>query len=415
MTYKIPPAMLAMLVLGGLGLMAQIPPPAPPSADERVMPGTPAPREAKPAKEKSAEKAAQPGAAAKKQATPVKPAPPAAPDAEQLDDTPIIRATVNVVLVPTTVTDKSGGVINGLRPEDFTLYDNDQKQEISRDVAFLPLSLVICIQRSHHVEQVLPKIQRMGDVMRDLLIGQDGEAAILSFDHRIEVLQDFTNDPQKINEAMAKLRPGGMNSRLNDTVNLATRMLRNKKDRRKVILLIAETLDRSSEARPREVATNLQVHNIDLYTLNISRIVTLTTARPEVPRPDPLPPGARPRPGVAAMDPTTQAQWTGTAGMGAELIPAIEEIFRATKGIFVKNPAELYTKFTGGRELSFITQADLERAIADIGAEIRSQYILSYTPNNKLEGGFHKIRVEVDRPALKVRTRPGYWMAATPE
>ncbi len=382
-------------------MLAQIPQPTP--KDVRVLPGTAAPKDDRPAPPKVEVQTVKP------------PAPPAQPQEAFPDDTPIIRATVNVVLVPTTVTDKNNRVVNGLQPQDFTLYDNDQPQEISRDVAFLPLSMVICIQRSDHVEKVLPKIHKMGDVMRDLLVGQDGEAAIISFANNVDLVQDFTNDAAKINQAVSTLRAAGRNNRLNDAVNQATYMLRNKKDRRKVILLISETLDRSSEARPREVATNLQIHNIDLYTLNINRLVTLGTTRPDLPRPDPLPPGARPRVGVGPMDPTTQAQISGTFGYGADFVPAIEELFRGVKAIFIKNPAELYTKFTGGRELSFITQTDLERAITDIGAEIRSQYLLSYTPNNKMEGGFHKIRVEVNRRDLKIRTRPGYWMAAIPE
>lgn len=397
MRYLIP---LTAAALTCAAMLAQIPRPTP--QDIRVSPGTAAPKDERPAPPKPEIKTVKPQAPAYQ--------PPVDPD-----DTPLIRATVNVVLVPTTVTDGRGAVVNGLQPQDFTLYDNEKPQEINRDVAFLPLSMVVCIQRSEHVEQVLPKIQKMGDVMHSLLVGQDGEAAIISFGNNVDVIQEFTNDAEKINRAVSTLRASGRNNRLNDAVNQATYMLRNKRDRRKVILLISETLDRSSEARPREVATNLQVHNIDLYTLNISRIVTLATTRPDVPRPDPLPPGARPRVGIGPMDPTSQAQISGTFGYGGDLVPALEEIFRGVKGIFIKNPAELYTRFTGGREMSFLTQADLERAITDIGAEIRSQYLLSYTPNNKMEGGFHKIRVEVNRRDLKIRTRPGYWMAAIPE
>jgi VWFA-related protein len=361
----------------------------------RTMPGTLDPAKAKPAPE------------------PPKPEPP--PITDPLLDGPIIRATVQVVLVPTTVTDRAGRIVDGLQPQDFRLLDNDKPQDINRDVTALPLSMVICIQRSYNVEGVLPKINRMGNALRDLLIGQDGEAAIVSFDHRIETLADFTNDPDKINEAMRKLRPGGLNSRLNDAVQQAIRMLRYKRDRRKVILMISETLDRSSEANPREVATELQVHNIDFYTLNISRIVTALTTKSLPPRPDPFPPGARPRPGIVPMDPTTTAQWTGMQGYAGDLVPMLVEMFRGVKAIFIRNPAELYTQFTGGREYSFISQADLESAIGKIGEELRGQYILSYTPNNKIEGGFHRIEVQVLRPNLRVRTRPGYWMAGVPD
>ncbi|MBI4893582.1 MAG: VWA domain-containing protein [Acidobacteria bacterium] len=334
---------------------------------------------------------------------------------DDLADGPVIRATVNVVLVPTTVTDRSGRIVNGLKPQDFELFDNEKKQEVNRDVAFLPLSMVVCIQRSNNIDGMLPKIQKMGNVMHDLMIGQDGEAAILSFDHRIELLQEFTQDADKMNEAVKKLKPGGQNFRLNDAVQTAARMLRNKKDRRKVILLIAQTMDKSSETTVKEVATELQVYNIDVFTLNINRLVTRLTEKPQVPRPDPFPAGSRPLPGLASPDPTTAAQIYGAPGYAIDFVPVIEEIFTATKAIFVKNPAEVYTRFTGGREFSFTTERGLEDAIAAIGGEIRSQYILSYSPNNKMEGGFHKIEVKVNRPQLRVRTRPGYWMAAVPD
>ncbi len=333
----------------------------------------------------------------------------------EMAEGPVIRATVNVVLVPTTVTDNKGKTVNGLKPQDFELYDNDKRQEISRDVAFLPLSMVVCIQRSNNIEVMLPKIQKMGNVMHDLLIGQDGEAAILAFDHRIELLQDFTQDADKINEAVRKIKPGGQNNRLNDAVQTAVRMLRNKRDRRKVVLLISETMDRSSETKVKEVATELQVFNVDVFTLNINRLVTRLTEKPEVPRPDPFPAGSRPLPGMASPDPQTTAQIYGAPGYAVDFVPAIQEIFTAAKAIFVKNPAEVYTKFTGGREYGFTTERGLENAIAAIGSEIRSQYILSYSPNNKLEGGFHRIQVKVNRAQLQVRTRPGYWMAAVPD
>lgn len=333
----------------------------------------------------------------------------------EMAEGPVIRATVNVVLVPTTVTDNKNRTVNGLKPQDFELFDNDKKQVISRDVAFLPLSMVVCIQRGNNIEVMLPKIQKMGNVMHDMLIGQDGEAAILTFDHRIELLQDFTQDADKINEAVKKIRPGSQSSRLNDAVQTAVRMLKNKRDRRKVVLLISETMDRSSEAKVKEVATELQLFNVDVFTLNINRLVTRLTEKPQIPRPDPFPAGARPLPGMASPDPQTTAQIYGTPGYGVDFVPVIEEIFTAAKAIFIKNPAEVYTKFTGGREYGFTTERGLEDAIAAIGSEIRSQYLLSYSPNNKLEGGFHRIQVRVNRPQLKVRTRPGYWMAAVPD
>ena len=108
------------------------------------------------------------------------------------------------------------------------------------------------------------------------------------------------------------------------------------------------------------------------------------------------------------------------ASNSASFLPVIIELFRQAKAVFVDNPAELFTQYTGGREYSFVSQQDLERAVNDIGQELHSQYLLTYSPNNKMEAGWHDIRVEVlDRTGrarrdVKVRQRPGYWMAAVP-
>jgi VWFA-related protein len=192
----------------------------------------------------------------------------------------------------------------------------------------------------------------------------------------------------------------------------ATRMLRNRpKDRRKVILLIAETRDKGSSLKPREALTNLEISNVMLYSVNMSRFVNELTAKPPLPRPDHIPPAARHVPGGGAQTPTTTAQMTGAPGYGIDFAPMITEIMRSVKAVFVSNPTEIFTRYTGGKEYAFVTQRDLERALGEVSREIHNQYLITYNPNNKGEGGFHKIRVEVARRDLDVRTRDGYWLA----
>ena len=66
-------------------------------------------------------------------------------------------------------------------------------------------------------------------------------------------------------------------------------------------------------------------------------------------------------------------------------------------------------KGTGGMDYSPRTEDGLQESIAKIGEDIRSQYLLSYRPNNRNQGGiFHHIRVEIPYDQLKVRARPGY-------
>jgi VWFA-related protein len=327
---------------------------------------------------------------------------------------PAFRATVNVVVAPTTVVDRQGNYVNDLKPSDFQLLDNGKAQNIKVDVSFIPISLVVAIQANSAVESILPKIKKIGSLLQGELTGEQGEVAILSFDHRLEVREDFTTDGDKIEQALQKIRPGSSSSRMIDAVIQSVRMLQKRPDNhRRVLLLISETRDRGSEGRVRDALQALQFANVAVYTVNINRLVTTVMGKAQPPRPDPIPPTARPLPAGVPPTPSAAAQVSGNATNSANFIPLGVEIFRQVKSIFVDNPVEVFTKWTGGEERHFVSQRDLERAVAQIGDVLHSQYILSYSPNNKEEGGFHEIQVSVlSRPDLKVRTRPGYWMAA---
>jgi VWFA-related protein len=326
----------------------------------------------------------------------------------------VIRERVNIVIAPTTVLDKNNNYVNGLEPRDFRLYDNGKLQTIQQDIAFIPLSVVVAIQRSASTEEVLPALKRIGTMLETLVLGETGEAAILQFDHRIEKLVDFTNDGAKLTEALQNLRPGSTSSVMNDAIIESVRMLKNRgPNRRRVILLIAETKDNGSGGRIREALREIQFNNVIVYPVNMSRWLNKLRTRDQPPRPSPLPPSAMPPVNGMPNTPNTQMQM-GYGGSFGNWIPVVGEIFTATKAIFVDNPQELLSKYSGGNEQSFVSLSGLEEAIRAIGEELHSQYLLSYNPNNKEDGGFHTIRVEVTKPNLTVRTRAGYWMAAVP-
>src|SRR2546427_8605606 len=177
-------------------------------------------------------------------------------------------------------------------------------------------------------------------------------------------------------------------------------------------MLISETRDRGSEGKVRDALIDIQMNNVSVYCVDISRIMAGLTSRPPDPRPDTLPPALHPLPPNVPATPNTVMQTTGGQGASAQFIPLLVEIFKSTKAIFVDNPVEVFTRGTGGTEFTFAKQKALEEAISRIGEEIHSQYLISYQPNNKEEGGFHEISVEVDRKDVKVRTRPGYWLAS---
>jgi VWFA-related protein len=340
----------------------------------------------------------------------------------QQADIPVIRSTVNVVLLPVTVTDDDGASVNGLQPSNFRLYDNGKPQDISVDVTYVPISLVVAVQANSDVDAILPRIKRVAPLLHALVTGEAGEVAILSFDHRIQILQDFTSDPDLISKGMEKIKPGSQTHRMIDAAMEGIHMLsRRPADRRRILMLVSETIDGSSENKTREVLEAAQFANVIVYPVIINRLVSTLTAKAPPSRPDPYPAGARPLPPNVPPTPENVRSSYSGASNSVSFIPVFIEIFKQVKGIFIANPMEVFSKFTGGREYPFITQKDLETAIQKLGEELHSQYTLSYRPNNKMEGGWHEIRVDVaDRSGrvrrdVKIVTRPGYWMAAVPE
>ena len=75
---------------------------------------------------------------------------------------------------------------------------------------------------------------------------------------------------------------------------------------------------------------------------------------------------------------------------------------------------EVAAAATGGAHLSTFKDRSIEKAIDEIGGELHSQYTISYTPTGADSPGYHEIKVNVvrnDAKNLKVRARPGYYLA----
>jgi len=329
---------------------------------------------------------------------------------------PPFRVTTERVVAPVTVFDRNGSTVNGIDPTQFHLFDNNKEQNIEVDITYQPISLVICIQANSHVEGVLPQVRRIGNLVAPLMIGDQGQAAVIAYDGRIRTLQQFTSNPDLITQAVKSIQPGSDSNRMVDAVIEGARMLdKQPVNRRRILLVVGETRDLGSEGRAREALIDVQLTNTVVYAVDMSRFLTTLSAPPIQPRPDTQLPTAYPLPANTPATPTSVQQTFGTNGASAQFIPLMVELLKDVKAIFKDNPIELFTKGSGGSEFSFYRQRGLEEAISKIGEELHSQYLISYSPNNKLEGGFHQILVEVEgHPEIKrIQTRPGYWLAAS--
>lgn len=334
------------------------------------------------------------------------------------ENPPPFRVTTERVVAPVTVFDRNGSYVNGIEPNQFHLFDNNKEQNIEVDIAYQPISLVVAIQANSHVEGILPQVKRIGNLIAPLVIGDQGEAAVIAYDSRIRTLQQFTSNADLITKAIRNIEPGSTSNRMIDAVVEGARLLdKRPANRRRIMLLIGETRDLASEGRAREALIDLQLSNIVFYSVDMSRLLTTLSAPPVQPRPDNRQPASFPMPGGIPATPTSIEQTYGINGPRADFIPLMVELLKDVKAIFKDNPVELFTKGTGGNEFPFYRQRGLEEAVSKIGEELHSQYLISYSPSNKLEGGFHYITVEVTGHSeiKKIQTRPGYWLAASPQ
>ena len=355
--------------------------------------------------------------AAQQPARPPASQPPAAPGQPAQTTPPenpgtTIAITVQNVQAPVLVFDRNGGYVSNIRPEQFHLFDNEQEQNINVDVSYTPISLVVLIQANAHAEGLLPQVNKIGGLIGPQIIGDAGESAVIAYDGRVRVLQDFTRDQTKITAAVKQIKPGSESCRLIDAVMEGTRMLRARpKDRRRIMLLIGETRDLGSEGRAREALIGLSTSSISFYSVDMSRFITNLTEKPVAPRPDTRLPSSYPMPSNVPATPGNVEQ-TYMVGERAEFEPLMLEVYRDVKSIFVANPVELFAKGTGGTQFGFHSQRTLENALSEIGEQLHSEYTISYAPNNRDYLGYHPIRVEIQgHPEVsKIVTRPGYYI-----
>ncbi len=322
-----------------------------------------------------------------------------------------IKVNVRQILVPTSVLDPDGhGYVNGLDAKDFELFDNSKIQHVTAEYTQQPLSVVLVVQANADIEPVLPALKKSGLLVQGLVTGPDSDLAVMAFDHRMQKLQDFTNNPEKIDDAMQKLTSGSTSARLIDAVLEADHMLAvhdRQNARRRVILVLSRNVDKGSESHLEETVRRMQFDNVIVYCVDISK--ALTAAMKQMPYPGPqngrIPPEAQPN--ILGNGPRTET--SVIQQQDGNVLNAASPILHSIHDLFRKSPAEAFTFFTGGQVYSFAKQRALENAITDIGKDLGSQYLLSYSPNNTDEPGFHNIKVSVNRPGLKIRTRPGYW------
>lgn len=322
-----------------------------------------------------------------------------------------IQVKVDLVNTPVVATDSSGKLVLNLRRSNLRVYDNGVRQKIEDfEVGGAPLSVAIVIENSSRIEALLPAIRRTGILFTQDVIGANGDAMVIGYNDRVDRLTEFTTDHDAVERTIQNLQEGTSGARLYDALSEAVGLLRARPaTRRRVVIVMGEAVDTGSEEKLGQVLREAQLANITIYSVGLSTTAALLRGPAQQGGPPPATPpgtfGLPPIPG-SVQTPTTEAQRRGNI----DLMALATWIVQHATATVRDHPLEVATVATGGLYQSPFHDRAIEAAINRIGGELHAQYTLSYRPMGIQPTGYHQIKVEVDRPGVKVRSRPGYYL-----
>jgi len=270
------------------------------------------------------------------------------------------RVNVDLVNLLCSVWDKNtNAFVTNLAKEDFAIYEDDQKQEIrnfTRETN-LPLTIALLVDTSG---SVAPKLKFEQDAaisfFQSVLRDQD-RAMLLSFDSGVSLVQDFTNDPNKLSKQIRTLRAAG-GTALYDALYLTSDEKLIRETGRKAVVILSDGDDTASKiAFEPALEMALRAETI---------IFSISTNR------------------------------GGYFGISAD---------KGGDRILKRLADE-----TGGQALFPFKVEDLEDSFRQINQELRSQYSIGYLSNNpRHDGAYRKVEIKLAEKGLKLNYRKGYY------
>lgn len=292
---------------------------------------------------------------------------PPQPDRPQLPgglSTQTYRTNVDLVNVFVSVYNKSTkSFVTNLAREDFAIYEDGKRQEITNFAreANLPLTIALLVDTS---QSVAPKLKFEQDAATNFfytVLRESDRAMIVGFDTAVTLIQDLTNLPNKLAKKIREMQAAGNTALFDAIVRICDEKLI-RETGRKTIVILSDGDDMGSNAtleNAQEMAVNAEA---TVFSISINR--------------------------------------GGFFGVGGDT--------RRGDGI-LKQLAEV----TGGKAMFPFQVEELDGAFQEIGQELRSQYNIGYFSSNPArDGAYRKIEVRVLEKNLQLKYRKGYYAPA---
>jgi Ca-activated chloride channel family protein len=283
------------------------------------------------------------------------------------EQTKLFRSTVDVVSLNVTVVDSQNRYITDLSADDFSVFEDGARQDlIVFNRTSLPIALSLLVDTSASMESRMRIAQDAAIGFVRKLRAQD-LGQVVDFDSRVEILQDFTNNVDELEQSIRSTSAGGSTA-LHNALYISLKELAKIKAkaaedvRRRAIVVLTDGEDTSSLVSYEEV--------LELAKRSETAIYTIALQAKDAPQ---------------------------TKG------------FREAEFVLRQ-----FAQETGGRSFFPSKIEDLKDVYGQIADELSSQYSIGYaSKNTRRDGAWRRIVVQVSRPQVVARTKRGYYAPAS--
>ena len=318
------------------------------------------------------------------------------------------KSGVELVNVTATVSDQDGHFVSGLTKDDFTVYEDGQRQEITNfSNERVPVSLGILLDTSGSMtpDKMASARSAIDRFIYDLL-GKEDELFFMQFASVPDLLQGWTYDRRAISRALGEVTAAG-GTAMYDAIARALPIAADGRNQKKALLVISDGNDTNSRTAVGQLRNLIRESEVMVYALGVDGTAVSTYTpqprRPNTPRfPIPIPGGRGRFPG-------------GRFPLGPRLAPQIQlppiggGTWGRTGSERVNEDAlRAVTDDTGGRTEIVHGFGDLDAATEHIADELSKQYYIGYNSAGQKDGRWHAIKVELKDRRLQVRARRGY-------
>ena len=304
------------------------------------------------------------------------------------DDDPI-RVDSAVVRLNVGVADQRGRPITSLSQMDFSLFEDNVRQEIiSFEQTSAPFSVVMLLDMSGSTMSFRQNIKLSASRFLDALAPED-RVAVVEFYSRVRLLNGFTTDRRRAAFSIAAANGRG-DTDLYKAIEFSLDLLSKEQSKRKAIVVLSDGIDTQQQNLDRDALVDLPDEAIPAAirpgeNATLNRVLEIADREGVTIYPLALPTG----------DPTRLADPT----------PRQIAMFQAAR-----DRLQIIADRTGGTLNAIRRLEEMGRLYGEIAADLRTLYTIEYAPSNLTrDGKWRSISIKVRDPALISRTRPGYF------